>query len=120
MSELTKTEVAARIESEQSRVLANLANRTDIPKQQFWLSFAGRKFKGVAIVHADDFIEAVMICNLLGINPGGEVAGHEIPPVLVAPPEYVNKLLTKAEAKTLDDLWMQQIEDGKVDADKVK
>lgn len=38
------------------------------------------KFLGVAIIEADDFLIAVIETKRLGFNPGGQVAGFEIPP----------------------------------------
>lgn len=47
----------------------------------FWLSFAGEEgFRGVVLVDADDFLTAHLQTVFAGINPGGEVIGHELPP----------------------------------------
>jgi hypothetical protein len=46
----------------------------------WWLSFAGEEgHRGCAIVHALDFGQAVHTAHVLGINPGGEVKGVEMP-----------------------------------------
>lgn len=79
----------------------------------WWLSFAdgnlpaGTQFLGCAIVPASDFISAVMAVRRGGYNPGGEVMGREFVVDddggrIQPPPEYVGRLLTKAEAETLD------------------
>lgn len=51
-----------------------------------WLSFAdgerseGQQFLGACVVEAPSFLLAVFRTYELGINPGGEVMGIEIPP----------------------------------------
>lgn len=72
--------VAARIAGERARVLANIAaQRGERPATAFWLSFADDDgFRGALIVHATEFIEAVMQTNLRGVNPGGECVGVKI------------------------------------------
>ena len=48
----------------------------------WWLSFADDDgCRGVCIVDAPDFLLAVVRTKALGINPGGEVWGHEMPDV---------------------------------------
>lgn len=47
----------------------------------WYLSFAGETGSlGACVVDAPGFMEAVLATHALGINPGGEVAGFEIPP----------------------------------------
>lgn len=78
-----------------------------------WLSFAdtdlpkGQQFLGVAIVEASSFPEAVMISHMLGFNPGGQVAGTEIPDHAPQPAEHWrDRLLTKADiAKLEGEAW---------------
>lgn len=63
----------------------------------------GRKtddgFRGVAIVHANDFLEAVMECNLHGCNPHGQVQGVPVPPQVVFPKEFTYRILDKGMAE---------------------
>jgi len=51
-------------------------------KPLFYLSFASEAgFLGVAIVEADDFLDAVKCAHELGINPGGQVLGFPLPKI---------------------------------------
>lgn len=46
----------------------------------WWLSFADDDgFRGVALVDAEDFPSAHLRASILGLNPGGEVVGFELP-----------------------------------------
>jgi hypothetical protein len=90
--------VAARIRAEQARTLANIAAEEAPPETAFWLSFAGEDgFHGAVIVHANDFMEAVMRTNLMGINPHGEVVGLDISPAhaKAIPAHWKNRLLNR-------------------------
>jgi hypothetical protein len=55
----------------------------------WWLSFCdankpdGKQFIGACIVSGTDFINAVENSHAKGCNPGGEVAGREMPAHLV-------------------------------------
>lgn len=77
---------------------------TQKTKPLWWLSFASDVgFLGVAIVRADDFLDAVRWAHTLDCNPGGQCAGAEFPSdiaerVAVAD---IGRLLTKKEAKEL-------------------
>lgn len=74
------------------------------PETFWWLSFCdpdkpkGTQFLGCIVIRAHGFTDALMKCNVLGINPGGEVKGTAIPDTeevkarLV--PEVLNKLLS--------------------------
>ena len=75
----------------------------------WWLSFCddslpqGSQFIGVCIVAGKDFLNAVKNTHLLKINPGGEVAGVEIPEKFIhAISPYKNKLLSVAESWKID------------------
>lgn len=76
--------------------------------KQWWLSFCdsdrpkGQQFLGVAIVCAHAFTEAITAAHVLGINPGGEVQGHAIPPDKLVPSQWVERLLTRAECEELE------------------
>ncbi len=46
----------------------------------WWLSFADETGNlGITIVQAEEFVDAVGVAHVLGINPGGEVRGHSFP-----------------------------------------
>lgn len=72
----------------------------------WWLSFAdsdlpvGQQFLGAAVVEAPSFVAAVLLSHALGINPGGEVKGIELP----RPPNarWRNRLLSIEDLRTLD------------------
>lgn len=84
----------------------------------WWLSFAdgdkpkGQQFLGVAVVHALGLGDATMQAHRLGINPGGEVLGIPAPAWVKPPQEYTHRLLTKAEAQSLDEVLLQQRPEG--------
>lgn len=97
--------IKERIRKEQERTLTAIATRTEIPAGAFWLSFAGDDgFHGAVIVHADDFVMAVMECHLRQINPHGEVQGMEIPPDVAAriPDKWKNRILSRQECAEFD------------------
>lgn len=62
---------------------------SDGPAAFYWLSFASEEGNlGCALVEASSMEEAVTEAHRLGINPGGEVMGVEIPAdALLADPE---------------------------------
>ena len=74
----------------------------------YWLSFAGPRpkphisgFKGVCILDALDFGDAIQTAWDLEINPGGEVLGAKLSDEDAAklPVRFWNLLLTKDEAE---------------------
>jgi hypothetical protein len=68
----------------------------------WWLSFADHGgFLGIAIVQAPTFPAAITRAHRLGVNPGGSVAGAEIPGHIA--PEWCDRLLTKAEAEAVPE-----------------
>ena len=73
----------------------------------YYLSFSdGEDFLGAAIVSAFSSEGAVEVSHSLGINPGGQVQGHEVvgpskDESLTVPPEFVGKLLGDAELSRL-------------------
>ncbi|MET0410396.1 MAG: hypothetical protein ABW217_03830 [Polyangiaceae bacterium] len=68
--------------------------------QLWWLSFVGEEgFRGVAIVDAPTFFEAVMKSHALGINPGGELQGYPCPDASLVPAEHIDRLLSLAELR---------------------
>ena len=80
----------------QADLLARL--RGDGPKRRWWLSFAAAEFLGACSVEAPTFLAAVKVAHALGINPGGECLGIEVPAGLEGPARFHDRLLTKAEA----------------------
>ncbi len=100
---LNEKTIAARIKGETARTLGNIAARTELPTKMFWLSFADDNgFRGAVIVHANDFLEAVMEANLHSINPHGECQGVEIPVGHVIPDKWKYRLLDRAECERFD------------------
>jgi len=71
----------------------------------WWLSFVdderpvGQRCLGVTVVEGRDFQSAVERASALGINPGGEVAGVELPPPLSEQyRHYRGRLVSREEA----------------------
>lgn len=76
-----------------------------VPRGVWYLSFADeRGFLGGLFVRADSLSEALTRSHLLGLNPGGEVQGDELPAAAVAqlPPEFVEKLMDRAALAAFD------------------
>lgn len=76
------------------------------PERWLWLSFtdgslpAGQKFLGACMVKARGCATAVREARQRGCNPGGDVRVFGLPPHLAPPPEWANRLLTKAESES--------------------
>jgi hypothetical protein len=68
----------------------------------WWLSFANPdtgKFLGLIIINGNDFKDAHRNVNILNINPGGQILGHEFTAFIdTIKPEDRCRLLTKKEA----------------------
>jgi hypothetical protein len=84
------------------RVKEQMTEEMGQPEGMMWLSFAddaAEGFKGVVIIRAHGLTDALMKCNVMKINPGGEVSGHMIPEEYWdrCPLEVQNKLLSKVE-----------------------
>ena len=46
----------------------------------FWLSYAGEEgSRGVVVTEAFSFLEACALVGAIGLSPGGEVLGFEVP-----------------------------------------
>jgi hypothetical protein len=86
---------------------AAAANASGIKPPRWWLSFAdvsrpeGQQFLGVAIVEAQTMGEATMKTHRLGINPGGQIMGSQLPESFHVPPEKTDRLLGRDEAQVL-------------------
>jgi hypothetical protein len=64
----------------EERTAALFAQEATEPLRWYYLSFAGEEgFRGACIVEARGMLGAVSRCNVLGINPGGEVMGMPVP-----------------------------------------
>ena len=93
-----------------------IAQEASEPEQWWWLSFAdpklpkGTQFLGVALIRASGFVTATFYANMLNLNPGGEIQGMGIPPEIVVPEEYQERLLTRAEVETLDAEFGKQMQ----------
>lgn len=103
MAQLSKEVVAARMNGERTRVLENIAARTERPEQMWWLSFVGDGgFRGAVIVHAEDFVTAVMECNIREINPHGECQGMPVPLGNDIPEKWKYRILSRKECAEFD------------------
>ena len=75
---------------------------------RWWLSFCdpdlpeGKQFLGACVVVADDIISAAQEAHRLKCNPGGEVAGLELPDRMPWPAKYVGVLMDKATIERID------------------
>jgi hypothetical protein len=75
---------------------------TDDANSFWWLSFADDDgFRGVVIVEASSFMDAVMMTHVFGINPGGEARGWEVPEreLHKIPEHHVGRLLSIEELR---------------------
>lgn len=81
------------------RVAQLFANESAEPMRWVYLSFADADgFRGGCVVEAKGIIGAVARCNVLGINPGGEVMLADIPDeVLASIPDDAKDVLLSRE-----------------------
>lgn len=64
-----------KIDAQEERTLSKPAQKL------WWLSYADDEgFRGVVITYAVDFLAACMKAKILGVSPGGQVRGFELPP----------------------------------------
>lgn len=64
----------------------------------FWLSFSGPDGpRGVCLVEEKDFLSAIDKSHQLGVNPGGEVLGEELPDDADERKLGTNRLILPAE-----------------------
>ncbi len=76
----------------------------------WWLSFCdasrptGSQFLGAVLVDGADMIDAIRASHALGINPGGEVAGHAVDAERMrrVDDKWKNRLLTREECADMD------------------
>lgn len=73
------------------------------PEGWMYLSFADEKFRGVVVIKAHGLVDAISRTHALGINPGGQVMGVDMPDEIVAqvPEDCRTRLLTKAEVQRI-------------------
>lgn len=80
--------------------------REELTQPETWLytSFADDVFKGVVIIKGHGITDALSKCNILGINPGGQVICVPLPDEIIAqvPETYRNRLLSKID---ILELW---------------
>lgn len=76
--------------------------------KQYYMSFCdpnkpqGQQFLGAIVVYDIDNVgDGATKAHILGINPGGEVLGGEIPEDKIVPDEFCNRLLSADEARNL-------------------
>ena len=101
----------------EKRMMELLEQESTQPLKWWYLSFAGPEgSRGVVLVEARGFASAVMYCNQLRINPGGEVMGVEIPPEKIPDERFTYRLLNRAE---VEECWgertytLKEMEDEK-------
>lgn len=99
-------EIRARMQAAMHRAGADLLTPTATTR--WWLSFATEgQCLGVVIVLAPDFEAAIARTHLLGINPGGEVAGHGFTPEALA--QLPDQDRVKFAALPLDHLLSYEV-----------
>lgn len=70
------------------------------PLRWVYLSFADDArggFQGAVVIEAHGVIDAVTLCNVRGINPGGEVLCIDIDPEDLPLSEFRNRLLSRED-----------------------
>ena len=81
-----------------NRITEVLKEELEEPEHWMYLSFADTKFNGGVIIKAHGITDALMKCNLLQINPHGEVMPFHFPDDFLLPDEkYRNRILTKED-----------------------
>jgi hypothetical protein len=89
------------------RRLKLLADESAAPAAWWYFSFCdpgrprGKQFVGALVVKASGYISAIEGTHLLGLNPGGEVSGLEIPYEDDEAEPWAYRLLTREEVKQM-------------------
>jgi hypothetical protein len=84
------------------RVAALVAAEATNDTEWWWLSFANdEEFLGLVLIKAGGLMSAVSATHMLGINPGGQVAGWPLPGIPDPPERYVYRLLDRTIAEFL-------------------
>jgi hypothetical protein len=83
----------------QARVAEVLRGEMDVPERWHYVSFADKVFHGAVIIEAHGVTDALTKCNILGINPGGQVFAVSMPDEIIAqvPDADRTRLLSKAD-----------------------
>jgi hypothetical protein len=97
-----KEEIIDRIE----RMAALVEEEQGRPVRWWYLSFATEESAKAVMVKACGFATAYMTCNFLGINPGGQVMGLEIPDEMAPSAKYIYRVLTKQE---VEECWNEPV-----------
>ena len=82
-----------------------LLKESSEPLRWFYISYADEEgFRGAVIVEAHGWLSAVKRSRELGISPGGQALGREIPEeaLIKLPEDMKNRLLTRAE---IEERW---------------
>jgi hypothetical protein len=89
--------VSKRLEEEKKR-----------PKAWWYLSFSKNtgdpttgKWLGANVLFDHGVVHAIQQSHRLGINPGGQFLGTKIPPDLIPPPEFRNRLLSEEDKRSM-------------------
>lgn len=85
---MTDVDMLFRLEEERSN-----------PPCWWYISFCGEHFLGAVIVFAPGIGTVCLRCSELGINPGGEALGMEIPDGGLPSVEWRERLLSKEEVE---------------------
>lgn len=100
---------AESLDRRRDRLLEEEKNQ---PMAVWWLSFADKNGSlGVCLVEARGFMRAVSIAHALGINPGGEVQGVEVPPTEQEWRLPRNRLLSPPDLRELGYRTVREHED---------
>jgi hypothetical protein len=85
------------------RIDTVLRGEMDSPMQWHYVSFADKVFHGVVIIQAHGITDALTKCNILGINPGGQVMAVPMPDEIIAqvPEADRTRLLSKEDVKRM-------------------
>jgi hypothetical protein len=92
--------------------------RAGAPKW-FYLSYADEAgFRGGLYTFAHGPVEAMTRAGILGLSPGGEVYSFECPKDKLPPPEFRERLLTKAELEAATGEEFLSLKDLKEEENK--
>jgi hypothetical protein len=80
-----------------ARFAKKLKEEMNEPKKWIYLSFADENFNGAVVIKAHGIGTAVREAHRLGINPGGQVLGVEIPDERLPSEQFRNRLLSKED-----------------------
>src|SRR5216684_837722 len=95
------------------RVTELLCQELALPARWLYLSFAASGFRGAVIIRAHGLTDALLQCNALRINPGGEVCAWPITDDQLPPEYFRRRLLSRAEVAFIwpDAKSMRELEE---------